>query len=158
MLIIFSSCKEKETVDTCSNGFFDPGEEGLDCGGNCAPCEVSYVSSNFLKLNGLDMGFSNASINFDGSIYALQLSNDTIDIQINLGTDGSVGSFSIPQSGTICTYNGVSYPNITNATSAISANDQANQLMSGFYQINFYRTGFTDTIKITEGQFDFIGY
>lgn len=77
---------------------------------------------------------------------------------LNLGTNGSVGNFSVLQQGSLCTYKGIDYPLITTGTSAVSANDLQNQLLSGFFQVNFYRSGFTDTVKITNGQFAYVPY
>jgi hypothetical protein len=41
---------------------------------------------------------------------------------------------------------------------AISAHNFTKKKMSGFFQANFYRTGFSDTLKVRNGQFEFIEY
>lgn len=157
-ILILFSCKEKEEVDPCTNGFVDSGENGVDCGGNCPPCEPNYAASLSMSINLHNINFWGTTITYDGSDYILNVTNDSVAMTLNLGTDGTVGNFNVLQQGSLCTYHGIDYPLITTGTSAVSANDLQNHLLSGFFQVNFYRSGFTDTVKITNGQFDYVPY
>ena len=116
------------------------------------------LRSAFIKINDVDVSMTGKSISHVGNDYFLNLSNDSITMQINLGADGNVGNFNILSNGTTCNYNFIDYPNINNGISAISLNDTENQLLSGFFQLDFYRTDFSDTLHITEGQFDYLPY
>lgn len=35
---VFSSCKDEDEIDTCSDGIRNYTETGVDCGGTCDPC------------------------------------------------------------------------------------------------------------------------
>jgi len=39
LLIAFASC-QKEPTDTCHDGIQNANETGVDCGGDCAPCQI----------------------------------------------------------------------------------------------------------------------
>lgn len=158
MLLFFSACKEDEPIDPCTNGFLDPGEVQPDCGGNCAPCEPSLVSFLNMSVNGVNTGMSTKSLNFDGTAWTLQLANDSLNIQLSLGTTGLVATEPIPMSGSFCYRNGVQYAGQVDGIYSISDHDTSADLMSGFFQITFFRPGMTDTLRITNGQFENFGY
>lgn len=159
MLLIFSACKKKEeTTDPCSNGFLDPGEVQPDCGGNCPPCAENYTTSLYLKVNGITTSMNSKSLNYNGTNWILSMSNDSLAFSFDLGSDGSVGSYAISPSNTSCTSFGTLYPNQSNGTCAISYHDTVANRMSGFFQIDFSRNGFVDTVHVTNGQFDYFTY
>ncbi len=158
MLTIFSCKKKEEPVDPCTNGFLDPGEQGVDCGGSCAPCNSIPPSFLDFTLNGSDVLVTDKSLQFNGTDYILSMSNDSIFITLNLGSNPSPGAYTPTLSGTSCTYNGIPYPNISNASHVISHHDSINQLLSGYFDIDFSRTGFTDTLHITNGVFEYMPY
>ena len=159
MLTIFSSCKkEEEKTDLCSNGFLDPGETSPDCGGNCPPCNTTPASYLGLKVNGVQTLILSKSLNYDGTNWVLSISNDSLSLNINLGSTGATGSFPISSNLTSATYNGNSYPDLHDAHYVISAHDTGDDLMSGYFYAKFSRPGFTDTLRITDGTFEYMPY
>ena len=158
MLLIFSACKEDEPVDPCTNGFLDPGETAPDCGGNCPPCSNTPVSFLNLSVNGVNTSMLNYEMDYNGSAWSLQLSNDSLNIQIGCGSTGDVGTFPIDPAGSYLYKNGTQYLGQTDGTYSISEHDVTEDLMSGFFQIKFYRPGFVDTLSITNGQFQNFAY
>jgi len=158
ILTIFSSCKKDEPVDPCTNGFLDPGEDAPDCGGNCPPCSSIEQIYLGLKVNGTSVVMSNKDLEYDGSNWILSMSNDSLNFSFNLGSSGNVGSYAMPYTGTLTTFNGTLYPNKSNGSYVISQHDTENNQMSGFFQIDFSRMGFTDTLHVTDGTFEYFIY
>lgn len=158
MLLIFSCKKKEDTVDPCQNGFIDAGEVQPDCGGPCPPCAENYTSSLYLNINGVATTFSSKSLTYDGTNWILSMSNDSLDIQLDLGTDGTVGSYTMSTLNSDCDYFGINYPILSDANFAISYHDTAANRMSGLFQAKFSRPGFVDTVRITNGQFDYYVY
>lgn len=158
MLTIFSSCDKDEPVDPCTNGFLDPGEDAPDCGGDCPPCNVTPTPYLGLQINGTTTYMSQKDLNFDGTNWILSVANDSLSFNFNLGTTGNIGSYAMSSSLTSAVYNGTVYPNQSEGSYAISAHDTADDLMSGFFQIKFSRNGFTDTIRVQNGVFEYYQY
>ena len=90
--------------------------------------------------------------------WLLTAANDSLSFQFNLGNTGTIGNFNLPASGSFATKNGIFYMNSCNGVYAISAHNLVTKKMSGFFQANFYRVGFSDTLKIRNGQFEFLSY
>lgn len=158
MLLIFSACKEDEPVDPCTNGFLDPGETAPDCGGDCPPCSTTPITFLNLDVNGVNTSMLNKEMDYDGNSWSLQLSNDSLNIQIGYGTSGVVGTYPTNSAGTYLYKNGTQYTGQVDGTYTISDHDVSNDLMSGFFQIKFFRPGFVDTLRITNGQFENFAY
>ena len=158
MLLIFSACKEDEPVDPCTNGFLDPGETNPDCGGDCPPCVITPITFLNLEVNGVNTSMLNHEMNYDGTSWSLQMSNDSLNIQIGFGTTGAIGTEPINPSGTFLYKSGTQYLGQTDGTYTISEHDVSTDLMSGFFQIKFFRPGFVDTLRISNGQFENFAY
>lgn len=159
MLSIFSSCKDKEVViDKCSNGFLDIGETGIDCGGNCTPCIVNEPSSIYLEFNGTPFSYSSKTLTYSNNNWSLEVLNDSISFQFNLGSDGTIGTYTMDPVGCFAVRNGNYYLNSNAGIYSISMHDQTNHKMSGFFSANFTRTGYNDTLKVRNGQFEYMPY
>jgi len=159
MLLIFSSCKkEEEPVDLCLNGFVDPGEEGVDCGGSCTPCANTPITTLFVTVNGESISMPTKQLTFDGSNWILSMNNDTINMTFDLGTNGTIGNYPLSFANSTCIMHGIPYPNQSNGSCAISEHNEADDIMSGFFQADFSRTGFLDTVHVTSGQFENFQY
>ncbi|MCE2711043.1 MAG: hypothetical protein LW688_00715 [Cryomorphaceae bacterium] len=159
MLLIISSCSKKENpIDPCSNGFVDAGETGVDCGGNCSPCIVYNPPSMYMELNGLPLSMSQKSISLSAGNYILTASNDSLTFKFNLGSSLSIGTFPMNTSGTLALKNGAYYLVSSEGTNSISSLDTVSKIVHGFLQVNISRSGFTDTLKIRNCQFDYIPY
>lgn len=158
MLLIFSACREDDPVDLCTNGFLDPGETAPDCGGDCSPCSATPVSFLSMNVNGMSTVMSTKDLIYDGNAWSLQLANDSLNIQLSLGTTGAISTEPIGSFGTFCYKNGVQYIGQSNGIYSISDHDVSNDIMSGFFQITFFRPGLTDSIHITGGQFENFQY
>lgn len=158
MLLIFSACKEDEPVHPCTNGFLDPGEIAPDCGGDCPPCSTTPITFLNFEVNGVNTATSSSDLNYDGTSWSLQLANDSLNMQIAFGTTGVIGTEPILAAGSFCFKNGTQYLGQTDGTYTISDHDVSANLMSGFFQIKFFRPGFVDTLRITNGQFENFEY
>ena len=158
MLLIFSACKEDEPVDPCTNGFLDPGETVPDCGGNCPPCSTTPITFLHFEVNGVNTSTLTEELNYDGTSWSLQLVNDSLNIQISFGTTGLISTEPILASGSFLYKNGTQYLGQTDGTYSISEHDVSANIMSGFFQIKFFRPGFMDTLRITNGQFENFSY
>ena len=158
MLTIFSSCDKEEPVDPCTNGFLDPGEDAPDCGGNCPPCNTTPTSYLGVEINGITTYMTQKALNYDGTNWVLSISNDSLDFNFNLGSTGTPGAFPMPANLTNAVYNGTVYPNQTSGNYTITHHDEQDDLMSGYFGIKFSRNGFTDTIYVTNGVFEYYSY
>lgn len=159
MLTIFSACKEKEEViDKCANGFVDIGEDNVDCGGNCPPCAPYEPASVYLECNGSPIAMPSKTLTFANNTWTLNAHNDTLSVQINLGSNGTVGTYTMNPLGTLGSINNTFYLNASGGTYSINAHNVNTQKMSGFFQVDLSRTGYSDTLKIRNGQFEFLPY
>lgn len=164
MLVIFSACKKKEAeVNKCENGYLDPGETAPDCGGKCPPCENTAPALFYVEMNGSEIMLSSRELNYDQGNWSLVMTNDSLNIQLNLGSDGNVGTFPMQNQGTFAFKNGTNYPIQEMGSYSISAHDQAARKMSGFFQIRFLRQFpnnplLYDTLELTSGQFENMNY
>jgi hypothetical protein len=160
-ILIFSlSCKkeEEETVDKCQNGFLDTGEEGIDCGGTCTECEESYFAFLIANIKGAEISFPTKTLTYENSIWSLSFSNDSIVIQLNLGSNGEIGSYPISPIGTSGSYNDTTYSSSANGEHAINDHSETDRRMSGFFSVNLFVSGTTDTLRITGGQYEDLPY
>ncbi len=88
------ACEKEEVIDTCTDGIFTPGEEGIDCGGPCPPCEENTMPIAIAEIAGTSTRFANFSLEkFDDWI--MRFHNDTIDIVLNIGDGDSLGTRSL---------------------------------------------------------------
>lgn len=159
ILLIFSACKEEKPVKAaCENGFLDAGETGVDCGGTCPPCVPVEIPLLYVECNGSQVNMSSKSLTYSNGSWSLLISNDTLSIQIALGNSGTVGTYPLSSAGSYAAKNGVYYLNSSNGTYSISAHDTTNNKMSGFFQTDFSRYGFSDTLHVRNGQFEFLSY
>lgn len=161
-LFLIISCKKDTPVDTCTNGFKDIGEENVDCGGNCKPCEKVVIPSLSLKLNNKPISFGTRSFTQENNLWSLKFSNDSIQVQIEVGNTIVTDSlYNVNSINTFASINGIVYPlTISHPTSNIGFLEYltSEQLVSGLFQVKFYRNGFTDTMRMTSGEFRDISF
>ncbi len=164
MLVIFSSCKKKEeAVNTCQNGFLDPGESSPDCGGNCPPCSSSAPASLYVEINGSETTMTSKQLYYDQGNWSLNMQNDSLNIQLNFGSNGSIGTYPISTFGTYALKNGTDYPLQEMGTHSISEHDVNQRKMNGYFQIRFLRQLpnnplLYDTLELLSGQFSDMVY
>ncbi len=160
MLLFFSACKKDEaSIDTCSNGYLDPGEAGIDCGGTCGGnCGQSQPSYVYLECNGIPITMATKTMTLTNGFWSLLAYNDTLTVQFNLGNNGSVAVFPIQANGSYGELNGNLYLQVQNGTGAFYSHDTLTNKMSGFFQVDFIRDGTLDTLKIRNGQFENMFY
>jgi hypothetical protein len=99
-----------------------------------------------------------SELDYDGSSWSLQMTNDSLNIQIGYGTTGVVGTYSIDPAGSYLYRNGTEYEGQIDGIYSISEHNTTDDLMSGFFQIKFFRPGFVDTLEISNGQFGNYSY
>ncbi len=160
-LLFFSACKKDEPKNYCANGFKDIGEVGIDCGGSCDPCEQVFLPDLRIKLNGTTIPFSQRSFTQLNNIWYLNFSNDSIQMQLQIGSQMQADSnYILDDAGSFATINGIQYPLITNTNSvcAILEIFPVEQRISGLFNVHFYRSGFLDTMKVTSGEFYHLPY
>ena len=159
MLIIFSSCKkDDDQVPSCENGFLDIGESGIDCGGTCSPCSNNEPSYMSFDCNGVPLVMQTKVLSYTNGIWSLAANNDTFSIQLNLGSNGAIDVYNTNPQGSVAIKNGIYYLNANNGTHAFYYHDTINKKMGGFFQIDFSRDGFDDTLRIQNGQFENLYY
>lgn len=164
MLVIFSSCKKKEAeVNTCQNGFLDPGETTPDCGGNCPPCSSTIPASLYVEVNGDETTITSKQLYYDQGNWGLNMQNDSLNIQLNFGNNGNIGTYPISSAGTFALKNGTSYPIQEAGTFSISEHDLSARKMNGYFQIRFLRQLpsnplLFDTLELLSGQFSNMPY
>lgn len=157
--LVLNACKDKEVVvDTCSNHFLDPGEEKVDCGGNCPACPVEYYPSLYCNVNGIQTSFPTKSLQRSGTDWILSCSNDTCQFYFNLGSNGAVGTYNMEQQGSYVLFHSIPYQNMYIGFHTITSHDVGARRMSGFFQGKFWRPGFVDTVNITGGQYADLKY
>jgi hypothetical protein len=158
-LIFITSCKEEPQKNSpCQNGFLDPGEVSIDCGGPCPACEPVFTPYLFHQLNQSTINYHNASIAYLNNQYYLSFSTDSIAVSINLGPTGSIGTYTLETPNASVYFKGTMYENITNGVYSISNFDSINKRVSGFFTFNANRNVAGDTLRISNGQFENIIY
>lgn len=160
VLLLTAGCnKDKEvTINPCLNGKLDAGEMAIDCGGNCGPCPSTEFPYAVFSVYGETVSMSSKQLVHSGN-WSLQLANDSIDVQLNLGNSGTTGTFSMNPAGSEITYNGLHYSILTSGTYSITQHNTTTHKMSGFFHGKFVRPGIIgDTLRVTNGTFEYISY
>ena len=157
-LLLTAACNKEEDpeINPCMNGQLDPGETAIDCGGNCGDCpdpEFPYAGFSF---NGTATIASDKDLIYN-NCWKLAVSNDSVSVQVNLGNDGSVGTYTMSASGSFASYDGLNYPTLVDGVYSISGHNPATQKLSGFFQGKFVRIP-GDTLFITNGFFEYLPY
>lgn len=87
-----TSCEKEEEVDTCNDGVQSIGEEGVDCGGPCPPCEEPPNNPIALAtINGTEIQFSTYILEKDTD-WVMYFANDSVSVTVNLGNGDSLGT------------------------------------------------------------------
>lgn len=157
-LLVITACNKEEepTINPCMNGQLDAGETAIDCGGNCGPCpETEYPYAGF-TINGHAVTASTKQLSYNNG-WSLYLATDSVTLQLNLGNDGSVGTYTMNSSGSTGSLDGVTYPTLHSGVYSISGHNLATEKLSGFFQGKFVRAA-NDTLFITNGFFEFLPY
>ena len=154
------SCKKNE--QSCDDGVFTPEkEEKVDCGGVCPPCNVpsnidpSYVS---VDVNSISTSFGDYGIN-KTTDWILQFQNDSIFVFLNFGDGDSLGNRSIKVPNSKAVFNNVNYSTLTVGNVLFSEINHADNQLSGYFEAQFVSDIVsTDTLKLTGGQFEKVGW
>lgn len=157
-VLAISACKEEEPkINPCLNGILDTGETAIDCGGTCGNCPNSEYPYMFANFNGDSYQVFDKSLVYANGEWLLSGSilHDTLQFQLNFGSNGSVGTYPLTAANTTCTYQGFSYT-FASGICAISAHNLTAHKLSGHFQAKFGRN--LDTIRITNGDFEFLSY
>ncbi|MDX1445662.1 hypothetical protein [Lishizhenia sp.] len=165
-LFVFSfACKEEEMVDKCADGYLSPGETAVDCGGDCPPCpEPEEISYALAKVNGDKWTFQNYEISYSGNYYFIaDFENDTlaIEVKFNFGNGDTLGARPMmPLNNYVkitdkLQSNTDNYTTLGSGTVVFSEIDVVDNQFSGFFEAKLAQ-GFGDTVKITNGQFEYV--
>jgi hypothetical protein len=98
------------------------------------------------------------SIVLNSGNYILTASNDSLVVKFNLGNNLEIGINELEPNGTFAQLNGMLYMNASNGVRTISSKDSIQKTINGFTQVDLNRTGFTDSLKIRNCQFDYLPY
>jgi hypothetical protein len=152
------ACKKDEepTINPCMNGQLDPGETAIDCGGTCGDCPETEFPYAAFDANGDALTASIKQLTYNNG-WRLNLTADSISLQLNLGNNGSVGTYTMPAAGSFAQVDGLNYPTLASGTYSISAHNLASEKLSGFFQAKFVRIP-GDTLYIANGVFEFLPY
>jgi hypothetical protein len=157
-MLLSSACKEeKPTINPCMNGVLDAGETAIDCGGSCGSCPNAEYPSMFAQFNGISQQVIDKSLVHENDEWLLSgsIHQDTLQFQLNFGSNGAVGLYPLTAVHTTCTYQGNSYT-FAGGFGAISAHNLTSHKLSGHFQAKFGRN--LDTIRIMNGDFEFLSY
>lgn len=163
-LLLTVSCKKEKDpeINPCMNGQLDAGETAIDCGGSCGPCPstelpIAGFTVNLYGEDETELGASTKILTHPGD-WKLQVGNDSIQVNLNLGNTGATGTFTMSAVGSTASYNGLNYPNLASGTYTISGHNTTTEKMSGFFHAKFSRGVAGDTLYITDGYFEYLPY
>jgi hypothetical protein len=158
LFILFACKKDDEPKNLCTNGLKDIGETGVDCGGPCGVCPDNYFPYLSIKWNEKQIAFTNRSFTETDNKWSLKFWNDSIQVNIEIGELlFSDSLYDVTSVNTYATYFGVVYPFTSvykSSNLAISELVIPDRRVSGFFETKFYRVGFTDTMRVTSGNFN----
>lgn len=155
--LVFTSCKKDEPeVDPCTDGFLSVGEEGIDCGGACAPCAEEIVPLATGSVNGADILFAFKNLSKPDNWY-FNFGNDSLNVILNFGDGDSLGTRPIQTIGNSATFNSQSYSTFLGGTVVFAEIDHTNQRLSGFFEAEFMEN-VGDTLKIEDAEFSNINW
>jgi len=160
VLVLTVSCKkdEEQAIDVCLNGKLDAGETAIDCGGSCAPCPVTEYPYAGFSVNGTALSASVKEIDYS-TVWSLHVANDSVTVQMNLGNNGTVGTYQMDPAGCSVVYNGVAYNTMTSGVYSLSSHNTTTHKLSGYFQGKFIRPAFPlDTLYISNGFFEHLAY
>ena len=154
-LLLTVACNKEEdpVINPCMNGQLDPGETAIDCGGTCGDCPNTEFPYAGFSFNGVATTASTRELTYNNG-WMLDISNDTVSVQVNLGNDGSVGTYTMNASGCFASYSGLNYPTLVEGLYSISGHNTTTHKLSGFFQGKFVRVP-GDTLYITNGFFEY---
>lgn len=157
-LLLTVACNKEEdpVINPCMNGQLDPGETAMDCGGTCGDCPDAEFPYAGFSYNGNATTASTKQLTYNNG-WTLTVSDDTVSVQVNLGNDGSVGTYTMAAAGSFASYNGLNYPTLVDGIFSISGHNPATEKLSGFFQGKFVRMA-GDTLYITNGFFEYLPY
>jgi len=159
-LVLTAGCKKNDDVEinSCMNGQLDSGETAIDCGGNCGNCPDAEFPAAGFRIYGSTMPAETKQLTYTSG-WKLHLNNDSVSVTVNLGNNGSVGTYNMSPADCSLTYNGISYPTLADGTYSISQHNTSTHKMSGFFDANFLSPTFPgDTLHVTNGFFEFLPY
>ena len=162
MFTLLLACK-KEKEGTCFDGELSTGEHEVDCGGVCPPCnnDNSPVEIFLVTINGTPMQFSQRTLVSSPS-WIMNFTNDTLNVTLNFGNGMEPGAYPIEQLYSEATMNGDVYDFLHDGLVVLSEIDTVNNRLSGFFEAKlvgyFADSLLVDTLKITNGDFEFIPY
>lgn len=162
--ILFSACK-KDEENTCENGFLDPGEEEVDCGGACEACPVTYtetMSTHVVRINSSGtsdtlMAMKTKYLTNDSGEWILHGESDSIVIHLTHLSDGSQGIYDLSSSSYL-SYKGTTYDHWVNGLFTIDENQSDVSRMDGFFSADFYGVFGNDTVRLESGLFKDLEY
>jgi hypothetical protein len=157
-LVLTVACKKDEdpVINPCLNGQLDPGETAIDCGGTCGACPETEVPSAGFVANGAAVTASIKQLTYNNG-WTLNLTTDSLTLQLNLGNNGAVGTYTMSPGGSTSSLDGVNYPTLASGVYSISAHNMTTEKLSGFFQGKFVRIP-GDTLYITNGYFQHLPY
>lgn len=157
---ILFACEKEEKIDTCKDGILSPGEEGVDCGGNCPPCPPTPpMSFAFATVNDEMITFANYKLEKHDD-WVLRFYNDSIDITLNLGNGDSLGARPLKSIYSTGYLNGKNYPILQSGINLITSIDHAEQKLSCFFEAkltqdpNHINYNMYDTLIVKQGDFE----
>lgn len=154
-ILIAISCNKKEepTINPCANGVKDNGEEDIDCGGPCKAC-YHYPYLIFTYRN-MSIQCDNKTLSYINNEWILEASFDTISFQINFGSNGNEGTYNITAQNSFAIGGQLPYQFVS-GTIGIGDHDEINRYMKGNFEASFAHN--FDTIKLEDGQFEYLQY
>jgi hypothetical protein len=131
------SCQKEAEEDQCTNGVWDPGEIGLDCGGVCPPCFPETESTFAIaEIRGRVIQFSNYVLEKHDD-WILRFYNDTIDVTVNIGSGDSLGVRPLKALYSKAFFKPTQFNKLAYGLCVFKEIDEENQRMSFFFEASF---------------------
>lgn len=173
IILVFSfSCnKEEEAVikGTCTDGYQNNGEQGIDCGGPCEPCEQPIVPSFTMRVNEQFFRFDDyfIQIGSEGELYVSAA--DSMSLSLHFVMDETQNWALIPGSKMWASYRRYGSGNVPYSTQftelvgdshlIVTKHDEENRRISGLFYLKMLpASSDVDTLFVEAGQFIDLSY
>lgn len=165
---LFISCEKETNVESCTDGFQNQGETGVDCGGPCAPCSGQSGPLYFYAM-------VEDSSNFYTNVQVQKVADTFNFLAVNSYAELRFGIYFIPnhdatQDSALMVPNSASveigaavfdqpvFIAAEEQIGAIMVEDPGTNLLEGNFTFMVMNASGNDTINVSNGQFNDVTY
>lgn len=166
--VLLFSCKKETTEETCSDGFQNQGEAGVDCGGPCTPCASQSGPPYFYALIEDSANFyTNVNVTKIADTFSFQAINNFAEIRFGIyfipnhdATEDSalmVSNSAYAQFGAAI-YDQAVFVGGQEQIGAIMVENASTNILEGNFTFRVMNDTGSDTVDIFNGQFSNVTY